>query len=341
MATLSIPRIRTIFDSQLSDERFSRTLLEFSDKKSIPIEIVPLLGERIGFLKKPARPTVIAVFITKGGVLKTTLTLNIARMAALHNIKTCVVGLDMQGDITSALGFYSEMDEQNDFRRAVAQLESVQGLNDFYSDGARLTDLLRFTDLLTLQVIPETPELVILNQQIQLRNRREYWLKEAVIEPLKQKFDLILLDCSPNWNHLTTNALVACDLLISPLECKINNFRNLKFFRSYISDFQKDLNVHFQHLYVPTKFSAQRKLSRDIYDWYQQHIENCTASSIRESVTGEEACAMHQSLIEYAPKSAAASELRTILKFIWSALPEKDSARTAAPKKRTFVEPTL
>src|SRR5262249_52787146 len=153
----------------------------------------------------------------------------------------------------------------------------------------RLTDLVRFTDLLTLQLVPETPELVILNQQIQLRNRREYWLRENVIEPLKQKFDLILLDCSPNWNHLTTNALVACDLLVSPLECKINNFRNLKFFRSYIADFQKDLGVSFNHVYVPTKFSMSRKLSRDILNWYLNSVENCCTASIREGVAGEEA----------------------------------------------------
>jgi len=65
-------------------------------------EQLPKFGEKYGFLPKMHRPFVLTVFTSKGGVLKTTIALNIARMAALHNIRTLVIGLDLQCDITSA-----------------------------------------------------------------------------------------------------------------------------------------------------------------------------------------------------------------------------------------------
>src|SRR5690606_12510070 len=152
--------------------------------------------------------------------------------------RTCVVGLDMQGDITSALGADELLDENTEnetsLEDAVAKVDSLRGLADVFAGDTKLEDVILATDLPTLFYIPETPELVALDQSLIHRNRREYWLREFVVEPLKKNFDLVLLDCSPNWNRLITNALVACDVLISPLECKINNFRNFKIFQGLL-----------------------------------------------------------------------------------------------------------
>lgn len=54
------------------------------------------LSQEVGSLKNPTRPLVMSVFVTKGGVLKTTMSLNIARLLALHGVKTLVIGLDLQ-----------------------------------------------------------------------------------------------------------------------------------------------------------------------------------------------------------------------------------------------------
>ena len=72
-------------------------------------------------------------------------------------------------------------------------------------------------------------------------HRREFWIKEKIIDKLKKDFDLVIMDCSPNWNQLTTNALVGCDVLISPLECKINNFRN----SNVLSKAENDIFLNF------------------------------------------------------------------------------------------------
>ncbi|MES2965354.1 MAG: ParA family protein [Bdellovibrionota bacterium] len=290
---------------------------------------LPSVGEKIGFLPKLKAPIAASVFVTKGGVLKSSLTLNLARIAALHGVRTCVVGLDMQGDVTSALSADDTNDEES-LEQALSRLNVVRGLADVFTGQAYLDDVLKTSDIPTLSFIPETPELVALDQSLVNRNRREYWLRDTVITPLKREFDLVLMDCSPNWNRLITNALVASDVLISPVECKINNFRNLKTFRALIEEFRRDMGVDFDHVFVPSRLSSGRKLSQEIFTWYLENLApNCTQQAIRESIQGEEASAMKLSLPEYAPTSAAADEMRALTLELWRVF--ENAGRTVRP----------
>jgi chromosome partitioning protein len=281
-------------------------------KKGWPIEEIPIIGQKIGFFKSFDKPLAIAVFTTKGGVLKSTLALNLARTAALHGIRTCVVGLDIQGDITTALGFESGL-EEGDLSLLLDKLNSTKGLSDLFNGQARLEELIVSTDLPTLYLIPETPELVAMNDTLSTINRREFWLKEKVTEKLKNSFDLIIMDCSPNWNKLTTNALVACDVLVSPLECKINNFRNFRVFRHFLNEFKRDMKIDFETIFIPTRYSANRKLSLEIKNWYEQNVKGCTALGVKESVAGEESIALYRSIIEHAPGTGPAMEMQKVL----------------------------
>lgn len=308
--TFPLKKAFAIFGSDASEALASTAPRK--GKKSLDLAGLSELGEGIGFFKKPDHPIAASVFVTKGGVLKTTLTLNLARMAALSGLKVCVVGLDMQGDITQALGSEGP-DENESLEEALRTLNSLRGLSDLFVGQATIDDILLPTEIPNLFLIPETPELVALDQSLLSRNRREYWLLENVVQPLKQRFDLILMDCSPNWNRLINNALVASDVLISPIECKINNFRNLRTFRALISEFKRDMSLQFAHSFVPTRVIAGRRLSREIFQWYLANLTNCTRRSIRESLQGEEAMALRLSIPEHAPTSAAAAEIRLLL----------------------------
>jgi chromosome partitioning protein len=139
-----------------------------------------------------------------------------------------------------------------------------------------------------------------------------------VLKPLKEQFDLIVLDCSPNWNLLTTNALVACDLLLSPLECKINNYRNFKMFDAFVSQFREEMQLSFTQVFVPTRLNAQRKLSREILAWYLENVAGVVPLALRECTAGEEAIASNLSTPEYAPGSPAAIEINQILAHVWA-----------------------
>lgn len=306
---------RGIHESSLP--AFARSATDNRALKSWSLNEMPLVGERLGFMKRPEQPLAVSVFVTKGGVLKSSLTLNLARMAALHNIKTCVVGLDMQGDISTALSQETSFDEDVSFEEALEQMNSLRGLPDVFSGEADLDDVIRSTDIPTLCYIPETPELVALDQSLMNKNRREYWLREKVVDELKKKFDLILMDCSPNWNRLITNSLIACDTLVSPLECKINNFRNFKTFRVLMQEFREDMRAEFEHLFVPTRLVPGRRLSQEIFSWYQKNLPSCTQVPVRESTQGEESVALRISIPEHAPTSVAAEEMREVLREAW------------------------
>ncbi len=302
------------------------------------LEDLPKIGERYGFLKKPPNPVAVAVFTTKGGVLKSTVALNLGRLAALHNIRTCIVGLDMQCDITSALGYQVDLDEVTSLQDALDRLGSVYGLADLAAKDVKLKDIIVQTDIPALSLIPETPELVSLEREISSRNLRDFWLRDHIVAPLKEQFDLVILDCSPNWNLLISNALMACDVLISPLECKINNFRNFQAFKTYLDNFKFETKKDFQHIYVPTKYASTRKLSSEIRSWYLTNVPGCISNVIRESAPGEEAMASHLSLPEYNPSSLVADEMRETILEIWSRILEQSKTIQGSARRNIKVK---
>lgn len=340
MSSFNIKKISDIFGIEIPRS----TLIKAEDNGNIPsakreqsgsvqrrawtIDQLPEIGEKYGFLKKPTTPAVISVFTTKGGVLKSTLSLNLARMAALHNIKTCIIGLDLQGDITASLGFENGIDEDSSLEEANDILSNIYGLYDYERGDVSLESLIHKSDIPTLDFIPETPELHLLDKMIGTKNRREFWIKDFVTKPLLKNYDLLIFDCSPNWNNLVTNAIASCDLLVSPLECKINNYRNYPAFKFFVEAFKNETQLSFAHLYVPTRLSPTRKLSKEIRNWYLKNTPNCISSAIKESIKGEEAMAKFISLPEHAPTSLDAQEMRQVIMEIWDALQQRVKNKT-------------
>lgn len=278
---------------------------------------LPLIGERWGFLRHLPRSAVACVFATKGGVLKTTLALNLARMAALHNVRTCVVGLDIQGDITTALGLGPKVDDSEDIQSALARLPTTRGLFDLFEGRCSLQDVIAKTDIPVLDIIPETPDLAVLDSDLNRSLRKEYWLRDTVIKPLRENYELILIDCSPNWNSLVTNALTSCDILLSPLECRIVNFRNFEMFRRLTNRFREIMQLNYEEVFIPTRLNVTRKLSSSIRAWYMVNVPGCTSTALRDSNVSEEAMGVFQSLPEFQPRTLLADEMRELIREIW------------------------
>jgi hypothetical protein len=90
---------------------------------------------------------------------------------------------------------------------------------------------------------------------------------------------------------------------------------------------QRDLLLNFRQFYVPTRLNFSRRLSRDIFEWYLKHIPDCLNFAIREHSQGEEATAMHLSVPEYQPGSAASLEMNQFIKSIW--LPNLSADKTS------------
>lgn len=294
---------------------------------------LPGIGEKYGFLKKLPSAKVIVVYSKKGGVFKTTLSLNLARIAALHNINTLVIGLDDQTDITNALGHSAGLSDDMSLDEAEQILASEDSLANLIDEEVSIEELIHQTDLPTLNYIPESPALDYVESMIQQRSMRDFWLRDNVIKPSKKVYDLIVIDLGPAWNQLSINALIVADLVVSPLECRINHYRNLKYFKLKMEKFKKAAGLNFQHVYVPVKVNDAKKLHKDIKKYYISNLDDCLSTGVKLSSQVEDAMALNKSVFEFSPGSPPSEEMREIMEQIWGYLQEKNDTSKSKDRK--------
>ncbi len=318
---LSIYASETHKNTVISAEKSGRipkaTRIGSNKRRVWSYDQIPQLGEKYGFLRHIDNPVVIVIYSLKGGTHKSTTAMNLARMIALHNIQTAVVGLDQQCDVSGDLGIDLSISEDEELDDVLEKLKDIYGLYDMFQGKIDLNNLLMDTDLPSLRFIPETPGLGNLEREIHAMPAREYWLKNNVIDPLKKQFQVIILDCAPSWNNLTANAVMASDLLVSPLECKIKHFRNYPQFKIQIDRFLDATRKDIRHVFMTTKLK-KTKLSQGIQDWYFKHLNNCIKTTVRESSVVEDACLSLLSVPEFKPSHETAVEMRSLVREIWN-----------------------
>jgi chromosome partitioning protein len=276
---------------------------------------LPEIGKHHGFLSQPVGNKIIAVYTPKGGVLKSTIALNLARMLALNGIKTLVIGLDVQCTVSHNLTKDSEK---------IDSLDDIQDLHGLYEvskskedGGCSIEDAIYETDLPTLFYIPESSNLNLLEQRIRDEKRREHFI-ERLIKPLKEKFKVIIFDNSPNWNFLIQNSLAAATDIICPIACDIETFRSLTQNIEMINDFKATMELTWANfILIPTKVE-RTKLSTQIEAQYRTLFPDLiTAGSIRVAVKGQESSLEKLSVIEYDAASQLAEDYYEISKDIW------------------------
>jgi chromosome partitioning protein len=278
------------------------------------LDQLPYIGERFGFLKKPADQKIICVYTPKGGVLKTGFAGNFARVLALNGIKTLIVGLDPQCSIT-------------DFAIPSQEFESIDdmppplpGLYDFFYMNQPLENIIKNTSLPTLDIIPEGPDLHHLEEGFIAKPRREYIFQDNLIDKLTQ-YEVVIFDNAPGLTYLVKNALTASSILISPIGCDIETFKACKNNLSLIRRFKQAMNLEWKHfIQIPTRLDRANKLSPKIYAGYLRHYAEDTIPSpysIRDSVLGQEARACRLSVLEYDPQSNLAQDYYEVIQYVW------------------------
>lgn len=279
---------------------------------------LPGIGKKFGFLSSPNSTKVISVFTPKGGVLKSTLTFNLARVLALNGIKVLVIGLDVQGTITNNLT--SNIDyEIND----IENLKEYKGLYESCTENdISIQDTILHTELPTLSYIPESPTLNFLEQKIRETNRREHFIQE-LIEPLYKDYEVILFDNSPNWNFLIQNSLVAATDVISPISCDIETFRSLALNIQMINDFKKKMRINW-HSYtlIATKLEKNNLSSQIEARYKTTYPQLILNTSIRSSIKGQESSLEKISILEQNPLSELAKDYFIIIKELWTKINE-------------------
>lgn len=278
---------------------------------------LPSIGEKFGFLKKPMTQIIESQYTPKGGVTKTTTAANKGRVWALNGIKTCIIGLDIQLSITN-YGLprpnFETLDEYEQYKKTA---KKRFGLYHLFYENIPLSEVLIQTSLPNLYIIPETPELNLLEKKLRLEQRREYFFRDKLISQLKD-FDAVIFDLGPGWNQLTETALTASNNICSPIGCDIETYEALETNLEMIFEFQESMRLKWDNFLLFPTLLEKTSLSQQIYGVYlHKYANKIIPIPIRRSVKAQEARVLNISVIEYDPKSELAQDYYELITKQW------------------------
>jgi chromosome partitioning protein len=218
---------------------------------------------------------IIAIANQKGGVGKTTSAINLASSLAVLEKKTLLIDADPQANSSSGLGF--------DHKKIKT------GLYECMVNGVSAADAILETENPYLNLLPASIDLVGFEIEMVESENRESILKRSLNE-IKSKYDFIIIDCSPSLGLLVTNALVASDSVIIPVQCEYFALEGLGKLLNTIKIVQKNLNKGLEiEGILLTMYDPRLRLSNQVVDEVKMHFQNFVFDTIihRNTKLGE------------------------------------------------------
>ena len=255
---------------------------------------------------------VISVANQKGGVGKTTTTVNLGTILAKKGKKVLLIDADPQGNATSGLGVEKEVEVST---------------YDILVNDSTLEEAIQDTIIKHLKVCPANMNLAGAEVELVSMMSREQRLKEK-LEPVKDRFDYILIDCPPSLGLITLNSFTASDSVLIPVQCEYFALEGLGQLLNTINLVKKHLNKNIAiEGALLTMYDIRTNLSNQVVKEVKKYFENKVYKTvIPRNVRLSEAPSYGMPITEYDPRSKGA---KSYMKFAKEFLKINDEQKKA------------
>ena len=247
---------------------------------------------------------IIAVANQKGGVGKTTTTINLAASLATLEKTVLVVDADPQANASSGLG---------------VDIKEVDcSLYECIIDHTDVKEAIYTTDIDGLDIIPSHIDLVGAEvEMLKIKNNREKMMKE-LLAPMRDEYDYILIDCAPSLGLITVNCLTAADSVIIPVQCEYFALEGISKLLNTIKIIKSKLNPRLEiEGFLLTMYDSRLRLANQIYDEVKHHFQELVFKTvIQRNVKLSESPSHGLPVILYDAESAGAKNHLNLAKEI-------------------------
>lgn len=251
---------------------------------------------------RPNEAKIVAVANQKGGVGKTTTTINLGAALAETGHKVLVVDLDPQGNASTGLG--------------VSASDRDRTTYDLLLEDASVHSIIRQTDIPNLQLAPSTTDLSSADIQLVSNERRSFLLHDALRKPefIELDYDHVLIDCPPSLNLLTVNAMVAAHSVLVPLQSEFYALEGLSQLMMTLREVRQTANPNLRiEGVLLTMYDSRNNLSLQVEEDAREALGDLVfRTRIPRNVRISEAPSFAQSVLEYDTRSKGSVAYRAL-----------------------------